>query len=462
MNHRVSISWGLVLSLAINVVLLIAYFTKPATPPRETRPKWVPGSGADSALGPNYSAGASEAAGETAATNAPTGWARLEAEDYVGFIANLRKFECPEYTIRDIIEAEINNHFEPKYLQVLAQVKEVEYWRKGTDELNYRVPIRAALNAVDAERGAYLKELLGEDYVPRKWLAQRSPEELIEQSNYGFLSPELQEGVLAINREFQANAQRIQWEKLEIHESRTALAANENLRRSALAELLTTEELWELDLRNSPHARTVRQKLGDQPISEAEFQKLFALENEPLSIGDPRVLNPTAWQGRQQRLEAGYREVLGEERFVDMKRQRDRDWNSLKELASEHELKREAIEEAWLMRREAADVIRQTRADAELSDDERSAMLVGIETEYQRQIDELIGPKAAVQLGELPKSSFNLSTGGFVSISVDGEQTIGTLLPKITTDFPLLLPTAEEAVASEIIMIFDSADLASE
>ena len=131
-------------------------------------------------------------------------WSQIESEDYSKYVKNLRSVGCPESTIRDIVEADLNQLFEPRYLEALAQVQGYDYWRDGMNSLKAQEKIRDALAEVDEERLGALRAVLGEDYVPGKAVASLSDRELLSRSKYGFLDGERQRAVETIQAKFDA------------------------------------------------------------------------------------------------------------------------------------------------------------------------------------------------------------------------------------------------------------------
>ena len=65
----------------------------------------------------------------------PFRWSQLESTDYATYIANLRKIECPEKTIRDIIAADMGDLFTQKRQNLLAQSQGGQDLSKEWDQL---------------------------------------------------------------------------------------------------------------------------------------------------------------------------------------------------------------------------------------------------------------------------------------------------------------------------------------
>ncbi len=400
----------LALSLIANAALLGAFlWTSLQNSPKANAPKWVPP--VPSPIPGHAENPVNSPATQTRqpANRPPFRWVQIETDNYGEYIANLRSVGCPELTIRDIVEADVNQQlFEARYSETLNQMQSFDYWRRGMDGAAAQTAIRDAIAALDSERIGFLRQLLGEDYFPRRTLVGCSPSELAARTPLGFLRSEQQETVLTLNEQFEAKALRIRSEISDPAEQRQALAANEQSRRDALATFLTAEELRELDLRHSPAADSLRRKLKNFEVSESEFRKLFELHQSEtelqattLDLHNPETL--LALGQEQENLNTAYQELLGQERYVDWKRQDDRDWQSLKDIADTHRLGRDKIEEAYQLRQEANQEIVRTMLNQELNEEERLTLAATAQAQYNLEMETLIGEKATSDLGALPE-----------------------------------------------------------
>src|SRR6185503_7619657 len=117
------------------------------------------------------------------------------------------------------------------------------------------------LDALRAEKRDLLKALLGIDSDPSEQWANINADELIEQGRFGFLSAEKQKLV----REIMARYQSEDMDSRRVREKR----------RQDLAQVLSPDELYQFDLRDSNTADSVRGRFGQADLSEAEYKKLF-------------------------------------------------------------------------------------------------------------------------------------------------------------------------------------------
>ena len=373
-------------------------------------------------------------------------WSQIESEDYAKYIKNLRSVGCPETTIRDIVEADINDLYEPQYLGLLQQSQAYDSWRNGPNHLPHQEALRSQIIALDDERLGHLRSLLGDGYTPGEKLASISHQDLIARSSIGFLSPELQDSVSLIMDEFEAREREI---RLEFSESRDrgqlnlGLAENKQSRRDALSEVLDDEELFELDLRDSHAAASLRNKLRGFDVSESEFRDLFAQRQayETAQGEVPDYSNPEKIAERtlaRQELEASYRDTLGKNRYTDLQRQGDSDWQSLLKLEESTGLSRDLMTSAYDLRREASRALMLEMGSSELSEAERETLTVAAKAQYQREMTALIGGDGFDAVGELRQRT----PIRFTTSSNDGQSSIMMLGDTAADGFGL----AEEIV----------------
>src|SRR5688572_2161136 len=53
-------------------------------------------------------------------------WSQLESTDFKTYMANLRAITCPEETIRDLIVADVNKLFAPRFAALAAETQKFQ------------------------------------------------------------------------------------------------------------------------------------------------------------------------------------------------------------------------------------------------------------------------------------------------------------------------------------------------
>jgi hypothetical protein len=127
-------------------------------------------------------------------------WSQLESSDFHQYMANLREIGCPEETIRDLIIAEVDKMFAPRFMALAADTQKVDYWRTRSKSNS---PLSTQLRALQEERKALLRELLGIDEDPYAKWANADLDRLREEGKFSFLPAEKQGQVRGIMEKYQ-------------------------------------------------------------------------------------------------------------------------------------------------------------------------------------------------------------------------------------------------------------------
>src|SRR5688500_8231861 len=130
-------------------------------------------------------------------------WSQLESTDFKTYMANLRAIGCPEETIRDLIVADVNKLFAPRFAALAAETQKFQYWRSSRSKAG-KESLLGQLKALQEERRGVLRELLGIDEDPNLKWAAADLDTLMAEGRYSFLSPEKQAQVRAIMEKYEA------------------------------------------------------------------------------------------------------------------------------------------------------------------------------------------------------------------------------------------------------------------
>lgn len=350
-------------------------------------------------------------------------WSTIETADFKEYMANLRAIGCPEETIRDLIIAEVDKMFAPRFAALAADTQQFEHWRrrsKGAEAL------LTQLRALQDERKALLRELLGiEDHPYAKW-ANADLERLREEGKYSFLPAEKQAQVRAIMEKYQ--------EQMEAGRAGRGLLAGSSdeakrlreQRQQELAQILSPEELKELSLRDSNAADSVRNRFGDMDITEAEYRKLYDLRKAyEDSVGavadfsDPEKMRQRSEARRE--LDNAYKNVFGEERWNDLQKQQDPTWRGLTQLAQQNNLSQSIIDQAWQYQQQTGQQIMGALEDRSMSREQRDALVQQLTGEYDLTLKTLLGEQAYQQYKQ-NNPAFSFSSSGGASFSFIGPQ----------------------------------------
>lgn len=347
-------------------------------------------------------------------STAPFRWSQLESSDFHQYMANLREIGCPEETIRDLIIAEVDKMFAPRFAALAAETQKFEHWRSRSKPGNI---LLTQLRALQDERKALLRELLGiEDAPYAKW-ANVDLDRLREEGKYSFLAAEKQAQVRGIMEKYQQliDGARSGRSDLLAGGSDEAKRLREQ-RQQELAQVLSAEELKELSLRDSNAADSVRSRFGNMDITEDEYRKLYDLRKAyeetvgtVADFSDPEKMRQRSEARRQ--LEEAYKGVFGEDRWTDLQKQQDPTWRGLTQVAQQNNLSPSVIEQAYQYQRQTGEQIMRTMDDRSLSREQREALMQQLTGEYDRTLQSILGDQAYQQFKQ-NNPQFMFSSGG--------------------------------------------------
>ena len=394
-----STKWLLVGSVALNAILAAVLLL-----PKQQHET----AAADAAGQPEAGVTATPAATKVVTVSAPSKsfhWSQLESSDFQQYMANLRAVGCPEETIRDLLIAEVNKLYAPKFAALMAQTQQYEYWkptsRKSREALNKQ------LEALRGEKRELLKTLLGIDSDPSEQWANITADQLVEQGRFGFLSAEKQKQVREILGRYELN------NEMDPRRAR-------DQRRQELAQVLSPAELYQFDLRDSNAADSVRGRFGQADLSEAEYKKLFdlrkAYEDEVGAVADYN--DPEKMRKRSEArklLDDAYKTALGDDRMKEVNRQQDPGWRSLTQVGQQFNLNSQTLDQAYQLQQAAGEQMGRLISDPNLPRDDRRRAMDAINTELQRSMAAVLGDDAYQEFRKSrPQISFSTAGDSFM------------------------------------------------
>ncbi len=331
----------------------------------------------------------------------PFDWTELESSDFKQYMTNLRRIGCPEETIRDLVVAEVNKLYAPKFAMLTRQGQHYDYWKPASRKP--REDLARQLEALRSEKRALLKTLLGIESDPHEQWANISVDQLIEQGRFGFLSDEKQKQV----REILA--------RYDLTQDGDPRLLREQ-RRQELAQVLSPEELYAFDLRDSNAADSIRNRFGDADLSEAEYKKLFdlrkAYEDAVGAVADNS--DPEKMRKRSEArkaLDEAYKEAVGEQRMTEITRQQDPGWRALTQVGQQFNLDQQTLDRAYAYQQAAAEQLSTVFSDANLPRDERRRLVDEINAQLRQNMSSALGDAPSAELRKTgPAITF--STGG--------------------------------------------------
>jgi hypothetical protein len=354
-------------------------------------------------------------------------WSQLESSDFHQYMANLREIGCPEETIRDLIIAEVDKMFAPRFMALAADTQKVDYWRSRSKSAN---PLLTQLRALQDERKALLRELLGIDEDPYAKWANVDLDQLREQGKFSFLPAEKQGQVRGIMEKYQQlidAARSGRGDLVGMSSSDEAKRLREQ-RQQELAQVLSPEELKELSLRDSNTSDSVRSRFGNMDITEDEYRKLYDLRKgyedavgAVADFSDPEKMRQRSEARRQ--LDEAYKSVFGEDRWTELQKEQDPTWRGLAQVAQQNNLSQSVIDQAYQYQRQTGEQIMQAMNDRSLTREQREALVQQLTGAYDQTLKDVLGDQAFQQFKQ-SNPGFSFTTGNdsfsFVGPAIPG------------------------------------------
>ena len=325
-------------------------------------------------------------------------WRNVESQDYAVYVANLRALGMPETTIRDIIVADVDQIFAKRRRDEAAK-QDIEWWR-STPSPEAQSNTLARAEALEAERGALLARLLGEDWNKGQTEQQFAPLALTGPV-LGNLSDELKANVQDIAKR---SADRVRDFFTQAQTNGTApnaieLAKMREETRQQLAAVLNPQQLEEFLLRYSENANRLRQELTGVNATPEEFRSLFraidAIDREiqVRYAGDDAASQRARSALEQQRI-AAIRNTLGTDRFEAYQTVRDPAYREALAVAQQAGGDENAALALYEINRATTDELNRIRVDPSLTEAQRQQQLQQAELEQQKARALVLGEPA--------------------------------------------------------------------
>lgn len=336
-------------------------------------------------------------------------WAQLESGDYKEYIARLRAFGVPEKTIRDIIMADVQKMYRPKFAALRPPKRpgpaNTNFWENRNNWYNPNRDMtkeqREQLKALQKEQANLIKTLLGENVY----------EEISKDSGYpdwtermfGPIPKELRDKVTEMQNVFQ-EAQSEIYAKVDGYVDEDTQADLKTLQRKfrdELATLLSPEQVKEYELRSSDTANQLRWDFSSFGPNEDEFRAIFDYKqakedfNKPWSPDDedkpPSPEAMKAMQQKQKNADDALAKVLGTDRLKEYKLMEDWAYRNLLEAG----VPKESVFKVADVKTTAEAAVNKIRQDQSLNGEQKKEAAKAIRTETEKTLADLLGERRA-------------------------------------------------------------------
>jgi len=334
-------------------------------------------------------------------------WSQLESQDYKEYISRLRGFGVPERVIRDIIIADVQKLYRPRFAALRPSKKPANpnFWETRNQGFypnrDQTKEQREQTRALQKEQTDLIKTLLGADVY--ELISKDSGQPDWTERMYGPLSKEEREKISEMQQRFQEALTDI-YAKAEGYidqDTQAEVAALRRKHRDELATVLTPEQLFEYELRNSEITQTMRWELSSFSPSESEFRSVFAYKqalqelDKPQGIADDETpLTPEQRKAQQQsrkEAEEALKTALGEDRLKEYKLMDRYEYRNLLEAG----ISKENVFKVSDMRGEVELAAQKVRQDKSLSNEQRTEALRAIKAETEKALTEMLGERRA-------------------------------------------------------------------
>jgi len=344
---------------------------------------------------------------ESPASSPAFRWSQLESTDYKEYIVRLRTFGVSERVIRDIILADVQKMYRPRFAALRPPKKPANpnFWETRNQGF---YPNRAQTKeqreqtrALRKEQTELIKALLGADAYEH--IAKDSGYPDWGERMYGPLSKEARDKVTEMAQRFDEDRLDI-YAKADGYIDQDAMAELATLRRKhreELAAVLSPEQLEEYELRSSEVAQRMKWELAWFEPDEQEFRAIHAVKEteEDLSgLLNPACENDEATraqikilQEKQAELNKKLIETLGTNRAREYQLANQYEYHNLLEAG----VAKETVFKMADMQGEVELAAQKVRQDQSLSGDQQTEALRAIRAETEKTLTELIGDRRA-------------------------------------------------------------------
>jgi len=318
-------------------------------------------------------------------------WTKLSSSDLTKLVANLRAAGFSAKTIRAIIQSLINEKYAERLMIARGYDKDTPYWKTSNVYYGGGDKRMKESNRIHREMNKEVRAVLGDDYT--HIFSDDSLPHL--QRQYGNLSSEKFSKLMQIQTDYGEMMS-------DLHMSSNLLPADKEKRKLLekehqvdIAKLLTPDELFEYQLRNSTAASRLRGWNDSFDLTESEFRGLFPLYNkleEQFSTEDGPNDNK-ARQSAEEQLQDQIKAILGEARYADFKQSRDPSAFQENRLVLRLGLPLSTATQLMRTKNEAEKQMRALGSNKELSPEQKQEQLSTLKQKNETKVRELLGER---------------------------------------------------------------------
>lgn len=331
-------------------------------------------------------------------------WSQIETNDYEAYAANLRAVGCPEHVVRQMLMAEIDEHYADRHADA---ERYTEFWETESQRDTRHAATLREHYRLDTEQRTLLARVLGVT-----WSAKAFKEYVKEEEAailLGFLSDDSALRVMDAAMQVEVESKRFKAEikgiLIDTDEPRLEALIAETRRR--LEQAVSPAEAGELLLRVSDLANGFMfgDRLAGVSLTAGELRRItevtarsrdlveLALREEFDNRRNEHGLEETIGHVPSEALPE-IRDLLGPERAAAFERSMDKDFRETARIARKAELPVESAIKVYDIAQAAVAAAREVKATESLDLAQRSATLEALQRETESAIRQVVGEKA--------------------------------------------------------------------
>jgi hypothetical protein len=318
-------------------------------------------------------------------------WSNLTTGELADTATRLKTEGYPLSLQRAILAALIAERFADRHKAIADMVNAVPWWRGNLFGSADGAKVITARQALQREEKDALDQLLGTDAGTSDYTRAKQA-----RAN-GDLPPGKASELNRIVSDYNelTNEVRNAAQYILLPEDRAKLALLETEKRADIMKLLSTDELFEYDLRSSPTAVQLRQTLAAFQPTDDEYRAIFRVQFPfDARYGPPDGMTPEQLQKRraeQPEVVNQVKTVLTPERFAEYQLKTDNAYLQANALVTRLQLPATATAEIVAVQKDISKRADAVRADAALTQAQRAAQYQALAAEATQRLTPTIG-----------------------------------------------------------------------
>jgi len=341
----------------------------------------------------------------TKVTTAGFHWREIESGEYPVYVANLRKVNCPEKTIRSILIPDIEELFEKRRREELESPA-TNFWMSGRARAAFNRERQRQTRALDAEETALVKQLLGIDWFRsehRRGFSHNFEEIALPYLLTAALSIEKTKDFSIVIQKYERLEREIQDETGGILLPEDEARAKELKARmkSEVVQLISPQECEEFGLRMATiqlHDIYEDLKDSDLLLSPDEFRKIIQIKvagrNMPFEFkifGSGPEDDLTSQQKKE--IEQATKTFLGDARYTMLQEATDDNFKSAKQFVETQKLPPQTSRALYEVQQAAENQAEEIRVNQSLNAADRKRALQEVRTTTEAALARMFDEK---------------------------------------------------------------------